>query len=565
MRLKTAVEYLKKQCAPMDSSDDGLKRWHSYEDAIAFLMNTTGDDVPVYIGGTDFYLYSLIVPLERLEGDYVADLCKWNFSVSSGFGHGYSVANGEPVPFFCEPVEHTGSRILDGATALFFLRSFPWGDTTYIEINQKVSHVLGIHWVEDKRAWCNLNDLGEIVPVARWESVGDMNYCTVRKQELDYYLFLANACLIRVFDVTRSTDWSVALAMELCEALYEDNKNEIYAMRGTRGDPSKPMASWLRGFQIIRCGISREEMIRKLEGKEARQYASFIIWDWKNHQVREWTSDPSELANYFVKSDLPFETSPAFFKPEVLLQYRQDPTRYTIKERHIECRGAWSLRYDINEEGQVHVYIYDLSRLPYEEQLRWKAFNEPPKAGISARALKTDFMAQWDLDYDPLRSLKTALEKFPQQDKAGRPSPIWQMPKLPDTRNLDFLGYVVTESRKEWEDQVMTLAQILVEGLNASYIYRLAEARSCRDLDLKAGKQLAKIMEQSGMSPEDVKAITAPLAELWDLRSSLIAHPGCKLPASDLRKHFRGLVERCDSTVRRLAQLVEEGFFVLPS
>ncbi|MFZ2641635.1 MAG: hypothetical protein WA117_11605 [Verrucomicrobiia bacterium] len=562
MRLKSALDYLTKQQRPADESSKSLQAWHGHVDSLQFLTASTSDDVPIYIGGVSFFLYSLVVPLERLANDFVKDLLGWNFSPCSGYGYGWSYADGVPKSHLSEPMVCTGSKILDGSMPIFFLRSFPGakGDSSYIEIDQRLCHVLGIHWLNDKNAWCRLNELGEIVPIAQCIREGGMSYCTLRREELDFYLFLANACLVRVFDVSRSTNWEIVVHKPLSDDQLTDASKEIYAARAIHGEADKPTASWLRGFQIIRCGKSREEMLLKLEGKEPREYASYIIWDWKHKSEQEWSSDPNLHGNYFVESDLPFGTSPAFFKPEVLLQYRQDPSRYTIKERHIECRGAWSLQYDINEEGQVHVYIYHLSRLPYQEQLHWKAFNERPKAGLSARAIKTDFEAQWDLSYNPLLSLKAVLEKFPQEDRSKKSSSVWRMPKIPDTRDLAFLGYVVTDSRKEWEDQVLALAQILVDGLNTGCINKLAEAKGCRDPKLASGKQLAGLLEAGGLPNEEVRGITSPLAELWDLRSS-IAHPGGSRPSTDLRKHFRELLERCDRAMRRLAELVDAGFF----
>ena len=252
------------------------------------------------------------------------------------------------------------------------------------------------------------------------------------------------------------------------------------------------MASFLRGFQIIRCKKPREELLLKLRGKEPREYASFIILDWKHSIEQEWTSDPKQIGNYFVDSDYPYGTSPAFFRPDVLSKYRQDPSRYKIYDRCIECKGAWTLRYDINEEGQVHAYICDLSHLPYKEQLYWKSFNESPKAGISQRSFKADFKAQWDKSYNPLLSLKRNLNQFPQYDEQGNPCSIWKMPQVPETRDLTFLGYVITESRKEWEDQILALSQIIVEGLNTSYINKLAKSQGCRDESLGSIKQLGE-------------------------------------------------------------------------
>ncbi|NSW82201.1 MAG: hypothetical protein HPY90_02850 [Syntrophothermus sp.] len=561
MRLKDIIDYLRHQEVPVVSSQDALRTWHTHEDSLKFLLFTTDNDVPIYISGRNFFLYSLIVPLKKLGANYVEDLLKWNSTASSGYGYGYSYSKSEPMPFLSEPMEHTGSKILDDSLPVFFLRYFPGykNREAYVEINQRISHVLDIHWVEEKHAWCKLNELGEIVPIAYWVEQDGLILCTLQKEELEFYLFLANACLVRVFDVSRSLAWAATAPENRQDDLYKDEQNEIYARRTLLGDPYNPIASIFRGFQIIRCKKPRAELLLKLKGEEPRAYASFIIWDWKHGTIREWTSDPKKLGNYFVESDLPFGTSPAFFKPDVLLRYRQDPSRYKVHDRWIECKGAWSLRYDINAEGQVHVYICDLSHLPYQEQLYWKAFNEPPKAGISLRAFKTDFEGEWDEFYDPLQSLKETLRKFPQQDEKGNLCPIWKMPQVPETRDLTFLGYVVTESRKEWEDQILALAQILVEGLNASYINKLAEARGCRDEKLGSIKQLARILEYAALPSDEIKFIIEPLNELWYLRSAIVAHAGGNPPRGDLRQHFRSLVEKCDLAMRKLSELVKTG------
>jgi len=562
MRLKNQITYLRQQQIPLDSSQEKLKFWHSHEDSFSFLLNTTDDEVPIYISESNFFLYSLIVPLKKLNDGYVEDLLKWNLMVSSGYGYGCSFSKDECVPFLSSPIENEGSKTLDDSLPLFFRRYFDGynsKDTSYIEINQLISHVLEIHWVEEKRAWCKLNELGEVIPIASWIQQDDLTLCTLRKEELDFYLFLADACLVRLFDVSRSLDWGLSSGGKEREEKWIKEEQEIYATRRIKGDPNNPLASFLRGFQIIRCEKPREELMLKLRGKEPREYASFVILDWKHGIEQEWTSNPEQLGNYFVDSDYPFETSPAFFRPDVLSKYRQDPSHYKIHERDIECKGGWSLRYDINEEGQIHVFIYKLSHLPFKEQLYWKSFNESPKAGISQRSFKTDFEGQWDTSYDPLRSLKMTLNQFPQHDDKGNPCPIWKMPNISETRDLTFLGYVVTESRKEWEDQILALSQVTVEGLNTSCINKLAEAQGCRDGKLGSIKQLGRILESASLSPDDIKIIIYPLNEVWHLRSAIVAHSGGNPPKGDLRKHFRELLTNCDSAMLKLTELVKTG------
>ncbi len=117
---------------------------------------------------------------------------------------------------------------------------------------------------------------------------------------------------------------------------------------------------------------------------------------------------------------------------------------YTLEDRSISCRGAWHIKsYDINEAGQVHVYIGDLAKLPIAEQNYWKAFNEWPKSSISARAHRTDIEGQWCTTYDPLTSLRNKVRAL---DKA---SPEWWNRR--GDALMDSVLAPATDSRKNGE------------------------------------------------------------------------------------------------------------------
>ena len=144
-------------------------------------------------------------------------------------------------------------------------------------------------------------------------------------------------------------------------------------------------------------------------GNKDGSHHEFIAYDWRNHRVRTISIDPKETVNYFEaeKNDLPFELSPAFFKPEVLLKYKGDKAKYTVRERDIHCRAAWHLEaFDVNEAGQVFAYICYLRRLPESELLHWLSYNEEPKASISKRAFINDFEGRFVPFIDPLEKIK---------------------------------------------------------------------------------------------------------------------------------------------------------------
>ncbi|OBX04048.1 hypothetical protein QV08_12500 [Gallibacterium salpingitidis] len=68
--------------------------------------------------------------------------------------------------------------------------------------------------------------------------------------------------------------------------------------------------------------------------------------------------------------------------------------------------------FDINDVGQVSVYLVDFNKLPYKEQLHWKQYNENPKSFISKRAIETDFEGKFTNDVLPLDKLKNLLVKM---------------------------------------------------------------------------------------------------------------------------------------------------------
>lgn len=561
MLLKQILESISQQNTLEDSSAQSLDKWHNHDSDFPFLRDARYGNLPVLVLSEPLILHSTIIPKRKLHGDYVAELLEWNFGPSEGYGYGWSYSKGRRSYYLSEPMEYTGTEILDGTTPIIFDRYFPgYGDKSgYWEINQRISHVLDLHWVEKKDAWCYWNDLGEVVPTVQLVEENDITCCTFDRDKLDTFLFLSKSVLVQVFEFGRYLE--AGFPGPVSERTdFRDEKHEIYAVKTTYGSGQDRM-SFMRGFQIIRCEKSNAQMRKILDGRNNERYVEFTIFDWKHSRIVEWSCDPAKLGNYFVPSDLPFQISPAFFKPEVLAQYQQDPSRYTIKDRRIECKKAWSLRYDINDEGQIFVYINDFNKVPYEVQLHWRAYNETPKAGISHRAFMIDFKGEFfDLD-DPLSKLKDLLTHFPVLSDQGEVYEIWRLPKLSETRNLETLQYVVTKSRKEWEDQILTLSHILVEGLNKKPLSKLAEALGCLDETLGSIKQLRRILETTGLPSSEVDEIVVPLQDIWKLRSSGIAHPGNASADEEYDTHFKRLVSDCYRAMQMLATLITAGNF----
>jgi len=310
---------------------------------------------------------------------------------------------------------------------------------------------------------------------------------------------------------------------------------------------------------VIHPSITVADLIREWKAEDdpsKRKYATFKIYDRKNNVNVETACAPQFLSNYFQHSDLPWEISPAFFRPEVLHRFKADPEKYTLEDRSISCRNAWYLKtYDINEEGQVHTYIGYLANLPYEEQLYWQSFNEWPKGPISRRAHQTDIIGDWYLEYEPLNALKQTISCL---DAAP---PSWWKARGAELKGA--VRYPATDSGREWADELLALDQYLIEGFLLKPLRELAEGGGCT-VDQKWGslRVLQEALVARGQTDDAAKSIVAPMQQLHMLRTDVRGHAAiekkraaesaARTQFGSLRAHFRGIVADCEQALNAI-------------
>jgi hypothetical protein len=123
----------------------------------------------------------------------------------------------------------------------------------------------------------------------------------------------------------------------------------------------------------------------------------------------------------------------------------------------------------------------------------------------------------------------------------------------------------VTESTKEWEDQVLELNKVLVEGFKKPALKHVATVLGADDeTTSKLGTlNLVRLcLEKRGVEAEIVNATVGPLQDLYDLRSKGgVAHAGTRKVDQDLREHYRALLAACDGAMESLAEFVRAGIF----
>ena len=313
--------------APDD--EKAFNTWLEHQDAFEFLKaNAKQDELVVYASLQHVFIHAVGVPASRVASPDVDDLLAWNFNAhDDSWGASYSF--NPPEVTIEPPLSNTSSKTLDGGTKFVFPRVFEGllGEKHYFEALQEFVHVLGLHCVPERRAYCRLDKHGDVEDMIRIvhvdRSAGDLGGTVVlfKREVLDEWMTLTDSVLVQTFDFTR-----VRLSSFGGWSNTADPKRTVDGdlMYFSVLEPGR--ASYARGVQIVRSGMKKEVLFDRLgwspTKKDDRQYASFIAHDFKNKVLREISTAPGETANYFTKSDLPFETSPAFFRPEVLQRTR---------------------------------------------------------------------------------------------------------------------------------------------------------------------------------------------------------------------------------------------------
>jgi len=423
--------------------------------------NAKCDELIIYASGPYTFIHTVAVPSEALASEDPQGLLNWSGSPFTSIAT-YVSGGGRDAMWIERRKDSRGSSALNAGVDLVFVRTFEgWSgpDGTYVEINQEYTHLTGIHWRPERSAYSHFDangDLADAVSITLRKKSGNMSLVTFTWPELEEYLSIAGYALVRMFDFTLLRYGQFGGWDDGAENVFRESDEFLYRQKVVGS------AAYTRGVQIIQprdAHTISDQLSGRWSGSAKREYATFIAQDWRHNRVVEISTDPVAATNYFEagENDLPFEVSPAFFRPEVLSKYKTDREKYTIEDREVRCRSSWALTaYDVNEAGQVFAYICYLRGLPYSEQLHWKSFNEFPKAAISERAFINDFKGEFVSFHHPRTEILSILQRWHTSGVEW-----W---RLRDEDFLDRANPPISSSKDEWAEAIMDLSKLVVEG-----------------------------------------------------------------------------------------------------
>jgi hypothetical protein len=510
--------------------DKDLGKWlSSAEGSIDFLRrNIRSERMVLFASMPAILIHAVLAPLDALDPpdqkdlsqDFVAPDDKWSIEHVSGGGQADRVYLAAPMSGRWET--------LGACEKLVFMRSPPWSSERTIEISQKLIHSLDLHFVEERNAYCRLNDDGDrediinVIEIAGESWPENITVVSIFAKDFTEYMCLSGMGMVVFFDFTRVppsfNGWSG-------QEHFEHNARDLFYHGGVMAGHG----SYVNGRMIVRPAVTTQEIVeahKRARDPLRRNYAVFKALDLRTGQRIEVSCSPATVSNYFQQSDLPLEMSPAFFRAEVLHRYKADPEKYELRERSIYCRGTWTLRtYDINDAGQVHTYLRYLGELPHKEQVYWQSFNEWPKAPLSRRAITTDFKGEFFTEYDALNSLKLKIRNLDER----RPD-WWQ---VRGDEMAKTVHYPATSASSEWANEMLALDQLTVEGFRVKELRDLAQKLNRGiDKDWKSLKLVEECLVGSGMDANEAKQAMSALQELHEMRSVVKGHSAAEATAT---------------------------------
>ena len=189
---------IKSRLKNFNKSSSLSKETYKFEDFIDFLQKSSNDMIPMVINGEGVWLFSLIVPKDKLVDGYIDKLLNWDIHAVR---YGY-YRNHNNKYFLSKPCESCMPKdILEGAIPVFYQREVFAGKKFDVELNQQISHVLELSKLDEVDEPNNYYKLekGDFVKVVEGDNEV-ISLHVLRQEELDKFLSISNSVLIRFFE-----------------------------------------------------------------------------------------------------------------------------------------------------------------------------------------------------------------------------------------------------------------------------------------------------------------------------------------------------------------------------
>lgn len=475
--------------------------------------------------------------------------------VLSRTGWEYHIGNGRPgFSGTSGPTEEaTYLRFGEGTGIEPFvhLRDFHGLKPNYIEICEEFRLYHNLYHDSQRNEYVKLNDAGEDEPAIRIET----DQVSINLRSLKQFLAAKQMHLVIYFDLFRRSELSLEV-LQLRDGsrnMRQENLTYDLILRDNERPPDKSGSfSRLIGKKVITAPPKDKSGIWPYEEKE--EHAQFLIGIGSNGEEVCYTCDPEQLYSS-DRPEAPDYLTPTFFRRTVLTKYYNNPAIYSVEDGYLRCGGLWGVDIDNNHPRYVVLWLGDLGKLPYSEQLHWKSHNVAPDGSISSVSLKRQIYAEFADPSSPDLVFKYRFETFREAWRSKFGWDLFLPLEIADEHYYATLRIPLTNDQKEFDEQVLALAKILVDSLNEKELANHAGSPKPEEKDIKGITKLERFLQDRDVrgSGTHIKF----MRDLYELRSSGAGHRKGKnyakianvfvIPGKDFRTVFAEILERAQS------------------
>ena len=450
----------------------------------------------------------------------------FNWDIEVGYGHPRFWQEGVSGQIHYERFGGIPSEV--PIEPLVIYRSFHgrWGG--YLELSEEFRLYHNLYYDNRKNEFIFLNESGEEDVVAQVRQIGEGFQVHIKTKYLRDFLAAKSMVLVRFHDHRRF------LAKELTDVLGKDlviiQRNEpnfcfrialspkCDSLLGNRGASSRFLGKDI----LAPLSEPLHHSYMSLKGKEEKKYVDFIIRIDEYGNPIEYACNPDVLSNSFgANPGAPNYITPVFFRREVLKQYYDKPSKYSVEDNYIRCGYLWGMRYGQNPVGLVHAWLGDLGRdLPYNEQLHWRRYNVPPEGGLGKATVKRELLAEFADPDEITHIFKYEFKKFSDFWKFKFGWNLFLPLRKDDEHFMKSLHVPTSEDALEFDQQIQAFAKILPDSINVSELEKLVENPPSGPINLLQEVLVSRFK----VDKIRAKEILQPLWDIQSLRSSSVAH-----------------------------------------
>lgn len=320
-------------------------------------------------------------------------------------------------------------------------------------------------------------------------------------------------------------------------------------------DENKNLNSRLMGKKLL-YGFNNLDIVSEYDEFQNEERCDFIVdIDLESGKPIYENCSKSEMWN---RNEKYHYFTPVFFSREVLEKYYNNSSLYTVEDHSILMKGSWRMEIDNNQDEYISVYLGDLQRLPYNEQLIWKGYNLPIKGKVSQRKLERDFLS---ICKDPQiidLKFKNQYDKTKRywQDKFG--FELFGKLEEKDEHCLKSLRIPLRNETSELDTLILNLAKILIDYLNVTQIKNyLIENKIEHEKSLGSIEKLNLMLVN--INSNEANDIYIFLKDLQDIRSKGSAHR----KSSDYTKTIKRLGLENKTEINKFKFLLEKANYIL--